>query len=339
MGYLQTPWCRAASLIALAIYCSVSLALTVRAADVEGSSDHPLIGRFEGSNIVGYQVSEYDEAAVVDGPFAPLSTDKRVGKGFKTLEGRIFLIYYSLPEGRSTLQVLRNYERSLKAKGFSILFACATTDGSCFEGNSLEGGYLLGQAVGDPLALPRLMTDYVHNWFSQGRYLLARLDRPEGAVYASLSLGESPRGGVAVVRVAETREMETDKIVFITAAQMEKAIGEAGRVALQGIRFASNSDRIAPESQPTLDEIAKLLANKPEMKLKVVAHTDDRDAAEPALDLAARRAKNVVAELMGARGIAPERLAAEGSATVPSTDSNNAESGTNRNRRVELVIQ
>jgi len=337
MGYLQAPWRRATWLIAIVILCSASLALTVRAADVEGSSDHPLVGRFEGSSIVGYQVSEYDEAAVVDGPFAPLSTDKRVGKGFKTLEGRNFLIYYSLPEGRSTLQVLRNYERSLKAKGFSISFACATADGSCFEANSPEGGYFLGQAVGDPLALPRLMTDYVHNWFSQGRYLLARLDRPEGAVYASLSLGESARGGVAVVRVVETREMETDKIVFITAAQMEKAIGDTGRVALQGIRFASNSDRIAPESQPTLDEIAKLLTNKPALKLKVVTHADDD--ADPALDLAARRAKNVVAELMGARGIAPERLVAEGAATVPSTDSNNAESGTNRNRRVELVVQ
>jgi flagellar motor protein MotB len=49
--------------------------------------------------------------------------------------------------------------------------------------------------------------------------------------------------------------------------------------------------------------------------------------------------KNVVAELMGAHGIAPERLMAEGAATVPSTDSNNAENGTNRNRRVELVVQ
>jgi outer membrane protein OmpA-like peptidoglycan-associated protein len=75
------------------------------------------------------------------------------------------------------------------------------------------------------------------------------------------------------------------------------------------------------------------------MKLKVVAHADDRDATEPALDLAARRAKNVVAELMGARGIAPERLVAEGAATVPSTDRNNAESGSNRDHRVELVVQ
>lgn len=340
MGYSLASWFRATRLlITMAILGSASLSTAARATDVEGSSDHPLIGRFEGSRIVGYQVKEYDEATVVEGRFSPLGTDKRVGKGFRTLEGRMVLIYYALPEGRSTLQVFRNYERSLSAKGFSILFVCSSEDGSCFETDRPEGGYLLGQAIGDPLALPRLMTDYVYNWFSQGRYLLARLDRPEGAVYASLSIGESARGGVAVVRVVETKEMEAGKIVFITAAQMQKAIGEAGRVALPGIRFDANSDHIAPTSQPTLDEIAKLLASKPELKLKVIAHSDDRGAAEHAPDLASRRATNVVAALIDAHGIAPERLVSEGTGAIPSTDRNNAEADPKRNRQVELVAQ
>lgn len=338
MGYLLASWSRAARLlIAFAMLGSISLASAVWAADIEGSSDHPLVGRFEGSRIVGYQVSAYDEAAVVAGRFSPLSTEKRVGKGFRALEGRIVLIYYALPERRSTLQVLRNYEHSLGAKGFSTLFTCSTADGSCFENNSPEGGYHLAQAIGDPLALPKLMTDYVHNWFSQGRYLLARLDRPEGAVYASLTLGESSRGGVAIVRVIETREMETDKIVFITAAQMEKSIGVSGRVALQGIRFDEKSDRIAPESQLTLDEIAKLLASKPDLKLKVVTHADNREGGENSLDLASRRAHNVVAALVGAHGIAPDRLVPDGAAEP--TDANNTESAQNKNRRVELVVQ
>lgn len=338
MAYRRAALCRATRLvIAVALLSSTTSAAW--SADIEGSSDHPLVGRFEGSRIVGYQVSEYDEAAVIVGRFSPLSTDKRMGQGFRTFEGRIVLIYYALPEGRSTLQVLRNYERSLKAKGFSTLFACASADGSCFEANRPEGGYLLGQAIGDPHALPRLMTDYVHNWFSQGRYLLARLDRPEGAVYASLTIGESTRGNVVIVRVIETKEMETDKIIFITAAEMQQSIGQTGKVALRGIRFESKSDHIVPASQPTLDEIAKLLASNPELKLKVVAHGDDAGTAEPNLDLASRRANNVVGALIGAHGIAPERLVPEGAVTMPSTDLNNAESDTNRNRQVDLIVQ
>jgi OmpA-OmpF porin, OOP family len=340
MGFIFASWCRASRLLmTIAVLAGASPASVASASDLEGSSDHPLVGRFEGSRIVGYQVTEYDEAAVVAGRFSPTSTEKRAGNGFRTLEGRIVLIYYALPAGRSTLQALRNYERSLSANGFSTLFVCATADGSCFESNTPEGGYALGHAIGDPLALPKLMTDYVHNWFSQGRYLFARLDRPEGAVYASLTLGESDRGGVAVVRVVETREMETDKIVFITAAQMEKAIGDAGRVALTGIRFDGNSDRIAPESQPALDEIAKLLASKPELKLKVVTHADDRGAAGSSVDLASRRSTNIVGALIGAYGIAPDRLVPEGADAVQPIDRNEASSGANRNRRVELVAR
>ena len=335
MGYFRAVLRRTGRLaIAGAVLGSTTIAL--HAADIAGSSDHPLVGRFEGSSIVGYQVSEYEEAAVIDGRFSPLSTDTRAGQGFRTLEGRIVLIYYALPEGRSTLQVLRNYERSLRAKGFSMLFACASADGSCFETDRPEGGYLLGQAVGDPHALPRLMTDYVHNWFAQGRYLLARLDRPEGAVYASLTLGESARGNVAIVRVIETKEMETDKIVFVTAAEMQQSIGQTGKVALRGIQFEAKSERIVPASQPTLDEIAKLLASKPELKLKVVAHGDEAATTEPDRALASRRAQSIVGALIGAHGIAPDRLVA---GIAASSDSNNSESGANKNRSVELVAQ
>ena len=112
-------------------------------------------------------------------------------------------IYYKLPQGRSTLEVLRNYEASLGAKSFRIVFSCASSEGSCFERNTPDAGHFVGVAVGNALTLPRLASDYVQNWFEQrGRYLLAQLDRPEGTVYVSISLGESSRGSVAVVRQA-----------------------------------------------------------------------------------------------------------------------------------------
>ncbi len=251
----------------------------VQAADVEGSSDHPLVGRYEGSEIVGYEVMEYDETNLVEGPFSPMSTAG--GTGFRTVEGKITLIYYALPEGRSSLEVMRNYEESLKSKGFSVAFTCATSKGSCFDSGRPEAGYLLGEAVGDPLRVPKLVDDYVHNWFQDGgRYLLGRLDRPEGALYAALYLGESNRGTAAVVRVVETKEMETGKIQFVTAAEMATSIESTGKVALYGILFDFDKDVIKPESKPTLDEIGSLLASRPDLKLRIVGHTDNQGAAE-----------------------------------------------------------
>jgi outer membrane protein OmpA-like peptidoglycan-associated protein len=313
------------------------LSFSGHAADVAGSSDHPLVGRYEGSEIVAYKVTEFDEVALIAAPFD--YTKIPGGDGFKTIEGKSFLIYYTLPQGRSSLEVLKNYEESLKAKGFEIVFTCATSNGSCFASGQDEGGIYLGQAVGDQNALPKMVDDYVQNWFGKGRYLLAKADRPEGAVYVALYLGEADRGNVAVVRVVETKEMETNKIKFVSASEMQQALGSSGKIDLYGILFDFDEDVVKPESKPTLDEIVKLLQDNPDLKLKVVGHTDNQGTAPYNLDLSQRRAANVVAALIGAYGVAADRLTPEGAGLTQPIASNDTEEGRAKNRRVELVAQ
>ena len=332
------------SLRSVVLSCLALLAATVlacsgaSATDVAGSGDHPLVGRYGGSEIVAYKVTEFDEVTVIDSPFD--FTKIPNGPGFKTIEGKSFLIYYTLPQGRSTLEVERNYEAALKAKGFSIEFTCATDKGTCFTSGQDEGATYLGEAVGDPNSIPKMVDDYVQNWFSKGRYLLAKLDRPEGAVYVAIYLGESTdRGDVAVVKVVETKEMEKDKIQFVKASEMEQALGDTGKIALYGILFDFDKDVVKPESKPTLDEIAKLLQTKPDLKLKIVGHTDNQGTADYNLDLSRRRAANVVAALTATYGIASDRLTSEGAGLSQPIASNDTEEGRAKNRRVELIAQ
>jgi OOP family OmpA-OmpF porin len=333
-----SPARRSLGLIAaLALMCGLALGSAARAADIAGSSDHPLVGRYEGSEIVAYKVTEFDEVTIIEAPFD--YTKIPGGEGFKTVEGKSFLIYYTLPQGRSTLEVMRNYEEALKAKGFSIVFTCATDKGTCFTSGQDEGATYLGQAVSDPNSIPKMVDDYVQNWFGKGRYLLGKLDRPEGAVYVALYLGEADRGNVAVVRVIETKEMETGKIQFVKASEMEQAIADTGKIALYGIQFDFDKDVVKPESKPTLDEIAKLLQAKPELKLKIVGHTDNKGTPEYNLDLSSRRAANVVAALTASYGIAADRLTSEGAGLTQPIASNDTEEGRAKNRRVELVAQ
>ena len=233
------------------LVAGIAVSGVARAADVKGSKDHPMVGRYEGSEIVGYKVTDYDQVRVVQAPFDPVTAEARTGPAFLAVEGRSFLIYYRLPEGRSSLEVLRNYETSLGGKGFTTVFECATSDGTCFGKGEPDAAYFLGTAIGPALSLPKLDGDYVHNWFGQeGRYLLARQDAENGLVYASISIGESPNGTVAVVRVVEPKAMDTDKIVFLDAGQMATAIGRSGRVTLDGIRFDFDKDTLKPESKP-----------------------------------------------------------------------------------------
>jgi hypothetical protein len=97
----------------------VMLTALVRAGDVPKSADHPLIKRYEGSTIIQYSQKAFDAYRLVVGP--------DLGKGPKTLtaEGRVTRITYLVPEGRSTLEVIRNYELELKKAGFTTLSAGA----------------------------------------------------------------------------------------------------------------------------------------------------------------------------------------------------------------------
>jgi outer membrane protein OmpA-like peptidoglycan-associated protein len=87
------------------------------------------------------------------------------------------------------------------------------------------------------------------------------------------------------------------------------------------------------------DEIAKLLQEKPELKLKIVGHTDNKGTPEYNLDLWSRRAANVVVALTGSYGIAADRLTSEGAGLTQPIASNDTEEGRAKNRRVELVAQ
>ncbi len=114
---------------------------------------------------------------------------------------------------------------------------------------------------------------------------------------------------------------------------------QSGKVAVYGILFDFDKDSIKPELKPTLDEIAAFLTSKPDLKLKIVGHTDDKGTEEYNLDLSQRRAASVVGALTSEYGIAPDRLSSDGAGMSQPVDSNATDEGRAKNRRVELVSQ
>lgn len=316
------------------------LPLTVMAVT---NKDHPLVGRYEGADLVGHTHSDFDETNLVNAPIVGSASgeDKR---GWLHVEGVNDLYYYKLPEGRSSLEVLRNYEESLKAKGFETVFTCATSNGSCYAkrpGHSdTTGPYDFANAFDAAPELPRLNGDYIRNYFgTNARYLLAKLARPQGAVYASIAFAEGPHGNFAFVRVVETKEMDSDKITFVDAGQMQKALADSGRISLYGIQFDFDKDIVKPESKPTLDEIAKVLRADMDLRIEVVGHTDAKGDAEYNVALSKRRASSVVVALTRDYGVQASRLTPRGAGASAPLASNDTEEGRAKNRRVELVRQ
>src|SRR4051794_15949929 len=208
-GALMKSWIAAL----LAIASIALIAGPSHAADEPGSRDHPLIGRYQGSSIAFYKAQDFDEIALLKAPHDYITlldrndVSDRSGAEWLKVEGRVTKIRYAIPEGRSSLEVMRNYESALKAKGFDVEFTC--TDRACFRG-TLQDPYLLGQQLDPDNVDTSLYSDHV-------RYALARFDRPEGRVHAAILTGDDKQQVTVLVTVVEEKPMERDKIAVLDA--------------------------------------------------------------------------------------------------------------------------
>jgi outer membrane protein OmpA-like peptidoglycan-associated protein len=127
--------------------------------------------------------------------------------------------------------------------------------------------------------------------------------------------------------------------VVANATVMGNDINATGHVAIYGIYFDTNKSDIKPESEPALQEIAKLLKNNGSLKLYVVGHTDSVGSFDANMKLSKSRADAVVKALYGKHGIAAARLKPYGVSSLSPVASNDTEDGKAKNRRVELVKQ
>jgi outer membrane protein OmpA-like peptidoglycan-associated protein len=310
---------------------------------VPRSKDHPLISRYAGSVIVGYDTKEYDELVL---PLAGIYLDDNINQVLpaksKKVEGKLTRILYLAPNGRSTLEIFRNYENELKRAGFQVLFSCSGEAGC---GNR---GDLMHRFIYPQERQLRNLTDleYVFSFPKNQRYLAAELARSEGNVYVSLYMAESDfdipkwmyQRIAVLLEVVEAKPME-GSLVRVDASAWAQAIATQGKVALYGIYFDTDKAEIKPESKPTLAEIARLLQQDPALKLYVVGHTDAVGSLEYNMELSRRRAEATVRALVSEYGVDPRRLKPFGVGPLVPVASNDTEQGRAKNRRVELVKQ
>lgn len=112
---------------------------------------------------------------------------------------------------------------------------------------------------------------------------------------------------------------------------------EEGKLISYGIYFDVNKDIVKPESNGALNDIAKILNEVPDVKVKIVGHTDadGQDAAN--LDLSKRRAAAVKAELVKTFGVNSDRLETDGMGESQPVAPNDKPLNKALNRRVEFI--
>jgi len=121
------------------------------------------------------------------------------------------------------------------------------------------------------------------------------------------------------------------------APDMRSKLLTEGKLISYGIYFDVSKDVVKPESYGTLKEIAAVMNENPEVKVKIVGHTDS-DGADPAnLDLSKRRGASVKDELVKNFGIDASRLESDGLGETQPVAPNDTPVNKALNRRVEFI--
>jgi outer membrane protein OmpA-like peptidoglycan-associated protein len=120
-------------------------------------------------------------------------------------------------------------------------------------------------------------------------------------------------------------------------SRLERSLRESGRADVYEIYFEFNSDRLRQQSEPTLREIAAVMAHHPEWTLGIEGHTDGVGSDAANLELSRRRSAAVKNELITRFSVNAPRLTTAGFGESRPKDRNDTLEGRARNRRVELV--
>jgi OmpA-OmpF porin, OOP family len=353
-----TRWMIAAiscTLLSLATTARVDAQQSQQLTDVKGSKDPAAIKRYEGSVIIGYKFSKFDEFTFLVGPLAPSkasSGPNLVPSKVQRVEGRYTRLVYTGPEGRSPLEVVRNYEQELTKAGFTLVYQCARAECGGSEADMTDRTlYTMQNRLANyPPAhsgrAPGQVTEYAFSSASDGRLFVAKRTGGAGEAWISVYVAtggfsmhkETVGRPIILVDLVEPMGMDS-KMVTVDASAMAKGIASDGHVALYGILFDTDKTEIKPESAATIAEIAKFLKQDASVKLYVVGHTDNVGIYDYNIGLSQRRAAAVVAELTTKHGIPTARLKPAGSGPLSPVAANETEDGRAKNRRVELVKQ
>ena len=123
----------------------------------------------------------------------------------------------------------------------------------------------------------------------------------------------------------------------VGAPDTRKKILEQNKWVTHGILFDVNSATIRPESYGTLKEMANVLKEFADLKVKIVGHTDADGNDASNLDLSKRRAAAVKDMLAKEFGIDASRMETDGKGESEPIENNTTPAGKANNRRVEFI--
>jgi outer membrane protein OmpA-like peptidoglycan-associated protein len=228
------------------------------------------------------------------------------------------------------------YISECEANFDAVEFEMAEGEPKTVEGQKTKIGYILkeGSPVPSYLQIRRNYANAVkglggvihcdRDWL-----LTASIARGGKAVWVAVNAYNDGTG--YVLTVLEVGEMTQE----VTARDMLDALNKSGFIALY-INFDTGKSDIKPESLSVVEQIAKLLADNPDLTVSIEGHTDNVGTPAANKTLSEQRAKSVMGAVTKV-GIPSNRLTAVGWGQEKPVADNRTEEGRAKNRRVEIV--
>jgi len=178
--------------------------------------------------------------------------------------------------------------------------------------------------------------------FNHGRRTAMNVGPPTSGTASRMANEGAPLGIFVTRRLPTGVELrvpengvESRLIVF--ARDPNLRVGRMSWFDFDRLTFDSGSAALRPDSKEQLDNVAAILVAYPKVRTKIAGYTDNVGTSEQNLSLSLARADKVKSELV-ARGIAADRLEAEGYGEQHSAADNTTEQGKAKNRRVTLQV-
>ncbi|MBK7631818.1 MAG: OmpA family protein [Ignavibacteriales bacterium] len=140
-----------------------------------------------------------------------------------------------------------------------------------------------------------------------------------------------------MIRFSDGTPMISNVRIATGLPDMRSKLLTEGKLISYGIYFDVNKDIVKPESYPSIKEIAAILKDNPDVKIKIVGHTDSDGDDESNLDLSKRRAASVKNVLVKEFGIDVARIETDGKGKSEPVAKNDSAVNKALNRRVEFI--
>lgn len=140
-----------------------------------------------------------------------------------------------------------------------------------------------------------------------------------------------------MVRFDDGTPMISNFRVAAGLPDMRSKLLTEGKLISYGIYFDVNKDVVKPESYPSIKEIAAILKDNPDVKIKIVGHTDSDGNDKANLDLSKRRSAAVKNALVEEFSIEAFRIESDGKGESEPVAPNDSATNKALNRRVEFL--